>query len=197
MQSESSFLTSVIKVARKLFLSTFVVFSFFAYVVHERFVSLSGTLTASLPEDAPSLSQPSVTFRPTTPGATATVPEPTSAPSVFQPQPTEAPTAAPTETPVTLGQYKDGQYTGPEVDAYYGLVQVQATIQNGQIASVDFLEYPHDRRTSQRINAQAVPYLQTEALQAQSAQVNIISGATLTSEAFMESLNTALASAKP
>jgi uncharacterized protein with FMN-binding domain len=188
-----------------LFLSTFVVFSFFAYVVHERFVSLSSTSSAALPQVAPTLSQPSVTIRPTKPivvdGDTDSDSGP--APSVFQPQPTIAPAQVvptdipPTAIPATQGQYKDGQYTGPEVDAYYGLVQVQATVQNGQIASVDFLEYPTDRRTSQRINAVAVPYLKTEALQAQSANVNIISGATLTSEAFMESLNTALASAKP
>ena len=50
------------------------------------------------------------------------------------------------------GFYKNGTYTGPEVDAYYGLVQVQVVIQNGKITNVQFLEYPHDRRTSQQIN---------------------------------------------
>ena len=101
-------------------------------------------------------------------------------------------------TPATTGQgiFKDGTFTGPEVDAYYGLVQVQAVIQNGRISRVEFLEYPHDRNTSQRINSIAMPYLQQEAIQVQSANVDIISGATLTSEAFAQSLQSALQSAQ-
>ncbi|HEY9152218.1 MAG TPA: FMN-binding protein, partial [Anaerolineales bacterium] len=91
--------------------------------------------------------------------------------------------------------YKDGTYTGPTVDVNYGLVQVQTTIQNGKVAQVTFLQYPSDRRTSQRINSIAMPYLQQEAIQAQSANVDIISGATLTSEGFQMSLQSALASA--
>lgn len=90
------------------------------------------------------------------------------------------------------GKYKDGVYTGPSVNAYYGLVQVQATVQSGKLANVQFLAFPNDRRTSQQINGIVMPYLQQEALQAQSAHVNIISGATLTSEAFAQSLNGAL-----
>jgi uncharacterized protein with FMN-binding domain len=91
--------------------------------------------------------------------------------------------------------YKNGTYTGPAVDAYYGMVQAQATVQNGKITDVQFLNYPHDRRTSQMINNQAMPWLQQEVIQAQSAQINIISGATLTSQAFASSLQSALNSA--
>jgi uncharacterized protein with FMN-binding domain len=91
--------------------------------------------------------------------------------------------------------YKNGTYTGPAVDAYYGMVQAQATVQNGKITDVQFLNYPHDRRTSQMINSQAMPWLQQEVIQAQSAQINLISGATLTSEAFASSLQSALNSA--
>ena len=91
--------------------------------------------------------------------------------------------------------YKDGTYTGPVTDAYYGMVQVQAVIQNGKISSVQFLDYPHDRRTSQEINSQAMPWLQQEAIHAQSSNVDIISGATLTSEAFARSLQAALQTA--
>ena len=97
---------------------------------------------------------------------------------------------------VLAGHFKDGTYTGSEVDAYYGLVKVQATIANGKISDVQFLEFPQDRRTSQRINSYAVPTLQQEALQAQTASVDVISGATLTSQAFQVSLQTALDSAK-
>ena len=94
------------------------------------------------------------------------------------------------------GSYKDGTYTGSEADAYYGLVQVQATIQSGKITGVNFLEYPNHRRTSQQINDQVMPWLQQEAIQAQSAQVDLISGATLTSQAFTVSLQAALNAAR-
>ena len=107
--------------------------------------------------------------------------------------------ASATQTLVGTSQgmtYKNGTFTGPEVDAYYGLVQVQVVIQDGKIVDVRFLDYPHDRRTSQEINGQVMPWLQQEAIQAQSANVNLISGATLTSEAFVNSLQSALQSAK-
>ena len=94
------------------------------------------------------------------------------------------------------GTFKNGTFTGTEVDAYYGLVKVQATIQNGKLTDVTFLEFPQDRRTSQRINSYAVPTLQQEAMQVQSANVDLISGATLTSQAFVASLQSALAAAK-
>ncbi len=71
-------------------------------------------------------------------------------------------------------------------------MEVQATVQSGKLASVQFLQYPNDRRTSQQINSIAMPYLQQEAIQVQSANVDIISGATLTSEGFQMSLQSAL-----
>lgn len=78
----------------------------------------------------------------------------------------------------------------------WGWVRVQAVIQNGKISDVRFLEYPNDRRTSVRINTTVISYLRSEAIQAQNANVDIISGATLTSEAFTESLQTALDTAR-
>jgi uncharacterized protein with FMN-binding domain len=88
--------------------------------------------------------------------------------------------------------YRDGTYTGPVEDAYYGNIQVQAIIQGGRITQVRFLQYPNDRPNSVAINQQAIPYLQQEAIQAQSAQVNGVSGATDTSIAFTQSLSSAL-----
>lgn len=107
---------------------------------------------------------------------------------------TEAPPSSST-APSTNSQpasYKDGSYTGAVTDAFYGNVQIQATIQGGKIADVQFLDYPHDRGTSVEINSQAMPLLKQEAIQAQSANVDIVSGATQTSEAFRESLQSAL-----
>lgn len=114
--------------------------------------------------------------------------------------PTDVPTVAPTDVPPPTaspaGQYKDGTYDGPVVDAYYGNVQVEAIVQGGQITDVKFLDYPQDRRTSRFINQQAMPWLTQEAIQVQSANVDLISGATFTSQAFAMSLQSALQQAQ-
>ncbi|TPM89925.1 FMN-binding protein [Mesorhizobium sp. B2-1-5] len=88
--------------------------------------------------------------------------------------------------------YADGVYTGPTADAYYGIIQIQALVQGGQLTALKVLKYPSDRRTSVSINRQALPMLRDEAISAQSANVDIISGATLTSRAFIQSLRGAL-----
>jgi len=95
----------------------------------------------------------------------------------------------------TSSQYKDGTYTGSVADAYYGNVQVAATISGGKITDVKFLQSPDTHQTSVIINQQAIPYLRQEAIQAQSANVQIISGATYTSQAFQQSLQSALSQA--
>ncbi len=92
--------------------------------------------------------------------------------------------------------YKNGSYTGSQADALYGTVQVKAVIKNGRLTDVQFLSQPTDRRRSQSINSQATPILRQEAIQAQSANVQAVSGATLTSEAFVQSLQSALSQAK-
>ncbi len=99
-------------------------------------------------------------------------------------------------TVAASGRYSDGVYTGPAVDAYYGIIQIQAIVQNGQLAGIKVLRYPSDRRTSVAINRQALPMLRDEVISAQSSEVDIISGATLTSEAFIQSLRGALGGAR-
>jgi|SRR5690242_4449232 len=91
-----------------------------------------------------------------------------------------------------MSQYKNGTFTGSVEDAYYGNVQVSATISGGKIADVAFLQYPDTHDTSVMINQQAMPYLKQEALQTQNADVQVISGATFTSQAFVQSLASAL-----
>jgi len=90
------------------------------------------------------------------------------------------------------GLFQDGSYPGKSYDAYYGLVQVQANISGGQLVSVDVLQWPKDRRTSRYINSSALPTLESEVISAQNTQVDLVSGATLTSEAFLRSLGSAL-----
>ncbi len=94
------------------------------------------------------------------------------------------------------GQYKDGAYIGPVADAYFGSVQVRTVVINGKVTDVEFLQYPNDRGTSRAINGMAMPQLTQEAIQAQSANVDVVSGATQTSEAFMQSLAATLQAAK-
>ncbi len=91
--------------------------------------------------------------------------------------------------------YKDGTYTGSVADAYYGSVQVSVSIASGKITDVTFLQYPNSHQTSVIINQQAMPYLKQEAIQAQSSTVQVISGATFTSQAFQQSLGAALSQA--
>lgn len=98
----------------------------------------------------------------------------------------------PSSTQIKQGKYKDGQYTGDSVDAYYGNVQVKVIIQNGRITDVRFLDYPQDRSNSTRISNRAMPQLTQEAISAQSANVNGVSGASETSQAFVKSLTSAL-----
>ena len=87
---------------------------------------------------------------------------------------------------------KNGTYTGSVEDAYYGNVQVSATISGGKLTDVTFLQYPDTHQDSVMINQQAMPWLKQEAIQKQSAHVDIISGATFTSQAFIQSLDNAL-----
>jgi len=105
-------------------------------------------------------------------------------------------TPNPGSTPAPGALYKDGSYTGSVADAQWGNVEVQAVIQNGKIANVVFLQYPNDRNRSIMINSYADPQLVSEAIQAQSANVDIVSGATDSSDAFMQSLTDALSQAK-
>ena len=115
------------------------------------------------------------------------------------PQPAPTPAApvggAPTAVASLDGRYRDGGYVGAAVDAYYGPLQVKANVAGGRIVSIDVLQYPADRRTSKRINSEALPALESEAISAQSAEVDIVSGATLTSEAYARSLDSALSRA--
>lgn len=93
------------------------------------------------------------------------------------------------------GQYRDGNYRGSVDNAYYGLVQVEAEIQGGRLIAVRILQYPNDRRTSRYIAHHSLPILNREAIRAQSARIDTVSGATLTSRAYIRSLRDALAGA--
>jgi len=71
-------------------------------------------------------------------------------------------------------------------------VQVQITVANGTVTAVDVVEYPTSNGRDQQINARAVPTLVQETLQAQSAGIDMVSGATYTSDGYLQSLQSAL-----
>ena len=89
--------------------------------------------------------------------------------------------------------YADGTYTGISVRAdHWGSVQVAAIIEDGQLTNFQILDYPRMRRESLRISQAVLPYLMQEAVTNQSADLDLISGATPTSAAFLQSLQSAL-----
>ena len=74
----------------------------------------------------------------------------------------------------------------------FGPVQVQVVMNGQKITDITALQLPSDRRRSQEISSYAEPILRTEALQAQSAKIDIVSGATYTSDGYAQSLQSAL-----
>lgn len=105
-------------------------------------------------------------------------------------------TPAPTASAAPAGAIADGTQTGPAVNTRYGPVQVQVTIANGKVIDVTALELPFDRSRSAAISQYAEPILRSEALQAQNAQIDLVSGATYTSDAYAQSLQAALDQAR-
>ncbi len=95
-----------------------------------------------------------------------------------------------------IGKYKNGSYKGKISDAYYGNVQVETIITNGKLSHIKILDYPHNAKNSLYINSYALPILIKEAIHSQSAEINMVSGASATSPAFKESLASALIKAK-
>ena len=81
---------------------------------------------------------------------------------------------------------------GPVVQTKRGNVQVRASINGGRITEITPVTVPSTNSRSREINKHAVPQLRTEALAAQSAQIDAVSGATLTSDGYAKSLQAAL-----
>ncbi|MEV2216131.1 FMN-binding protein [Streptomyces sp. NPDC050997] len=82
--------------------------------------------------------------------------------------------------------------TGDSVQTRYGPVQVRVTLKSGKLTDVTAVTYPQENPRDQEINAYAIPQLTREALTAQSADIDMVSGATYTSEGYRESLQSAL-----
>jgi uncharacterized protein with FMN-binding domain len=107
--------------------------------------------------------------------------------------PTSAPPAGASPPPSSTGPSTGTrQYTGSTIENRYGPVQVRITVDGSKVTGIEALQMPQDRERSARISSEAEPLLRSEALQAQSARIDIISGATFTSESYAQSLQSAL-----
>jgi len=105
---------------------------------------------------------------------------------------------APGQTPAPTKSTGNGSNTaaaatidGPVVDTRYGAVQVEIVVAGGQLKDVVALQLPTGRHSGQ-ISTAVAPILRQEALQAKSAAIDTVSGATYTSDAYAQSLQAAL-----
>lgn len=107
----------------------------------------------------------------------------------------EAPsaTATPSEAQAeTASGLADGTFTGNAVNTRFGDVQVEITISGGEITEITVPQYPDRDHKDVEINNYALPILISETLEAQSADVSMVSGATYTSQGYTQSLQSAL-----
>jgi uncharacterized protein with FMN-binding domain len=147
--------------------------------------SLQSAIDAARQRDGTPVPDPTAVPAPSGPAATA-APAPTPAPTT-----TTAPRPAP--GPSTTAAPANRTVDGPVVTHRFGPVQVQATISGGRLTDVKTLQFPRENATSTAINNGALPKLRQRALTTQGARgVATVSGATLTSDAFRQSLQAAL-----
>src|SRR5690349_4469117 len=114
-------------------------------------------------------------------------PPPTTSPSSTSPS--ASPSAQPSAQPSAAGT---STVTGDVAQTQWGPVQVQLTLQSGKITAVSVPQYPNGNRRDAEINEYALPILINETVQAQSSQIDMVSGATVTSDGYIRSLQSAL-----
>ncbi len=131
------------------------------------------------------------------PSATPTMMPPTTKPSATKSastKPTAKKTTAPAYTPPppthTAPPKPSGTFTGQAVDTNYGPVQVQITVSDGKITQAN-----GDDEGGSSIGQNAIPQLNQETVDAQSANIQAVSGATYTSQGYIQSLQQAIDSA--
>jgi uncharacterized protein with FMN-binding domain len=117
---------------------------------------------------------------------TSAAPTASSAPPTSARTPRRRTSSSATPTSTTL------KYNGDAVDTPYGIVQVAVTVSGTHIDKVAFVRLDAFDGRSQEINSQAAPILLQETISAQSAQIDTVSGATYTSDGYVQSLQSAL-----
>ena len=104
----------------------------------------------------------------------------------------DATTPSSTPSPSASASTGTTTVTGDAVDTRYGAVQVEVTFSGTTITAVKTVQSPSGNGRDIEINDQALPILQQEALQSQSANIDTVSGATYTSEGYIQSLQSAI-----
>ena len=108
---------------------------------------------------------------------------------IATPRAIERPTATPPPPGSTTG-------TGPVVATPFSVIQVRATLTKGRLTGVETIALSGDGPHTEALNARAEPILREEALRAGSADIDVVSGATSTSESWIESLRAAIREAR-
>ena len=106
------------------------------------------------------------------------------------PSASSSPPAATAPAPAGSGAAR--QVTGADAPNQYGDVQVRVTSAGGRITQVSAVQLPNSDGRSQQISSFAGPQLAQQALKAQSAKIDGVSGATYTSDSYKTSLQSAL-----
>ncbi|WP_425953433.1 FMN-binding protein [Xylanimonas sp. McL0601] len=148
----------------------------------------------------------SATSLPPTPTAQAGNAQTTPPPAQGSPSPTPTQQKSPAGTPAqpapvnTPAQpasgLKDGTYTGTRQDTPYGPVRVSVTISGGKVTAATATDYPNTSRRDLAINNYAIPQLQSESAGTTNGQIDMVSGATYTSNGYIGSLQDAIDQAR-
>ncbi|MDX6310818.1 MAG: hypothetical protein QOF44_282 [Streptomyces sp.] len=139
-------------------------------------------LLALKPHTQATVALPQAAASPTTPSASASSPA-SASPSASSSTKSKKSTKSTTTTKTV---------TGDTIQTRYGPVQVQITLKAGKLTAVNVLQVPNDNPRDAQIAQYSVPVLTQEALAAQSASINSVSGATYTSQGYTSSLQSAL-----
>jgi uncharacterized protein with FMN-binding domain len=144
----------------------------------------SSTVAAPITVATPAVSTPTAAPTPTATASAASASS-TSTKTTSTKTASPSPTAAATTTAAA-------RYTGSTASTRWGDVQVAITVANGKITDVQVPVYPSENGRDQEINAYALPILTQETLTAQNANIDTVSGATVTSNGYLQSLQAAL-----
>lgn len=132
---------------------------------------------------------PTATNQVAEPKATSSTPVPTQAETTTTPVSSSTSNAA----QFTL---KNGTFNGDSVQTRFGTIKVAITVNGGKITDVNFVALPSDDMRSEQISSQASPLLESQTITAQSAEIDGVSGATYTSQGYVESLQSAIDAAR-
>jgi uncharacterized protein with FMN-binding domain len=158
--------------------------------------SSGGISRSKVAVSVPGASRPTAGSTTTAPAPAASSPPTTTDPSLpLTTGRVATTTAPPTTQQTTPAPAAPASYTGTDIQYRYGDIQVRITVAGGRITNISIPEESSPDGRSQSINDQATPILTSEALAAQGLNFDVVSGATFTSDAFAQALQSALAKA--